>query len=199
HDAVAGEPVGPFVNEAVVADAQAVAEDRARPRKLVGRALDLEDRVQIGVAHRAQARAVRADDGGAHAPASTMRRARHRSSHARRLSAGLRSRSAGWNVTTSGGPRSGWRWPRRRASGTSVLSRLWAAWRPSATISRGRSSAIWRTRYGSHAATSCGCGSRLPGGRDLSTLAMYTSARLRPSASIIALSSCPARPTNGSP
>jgi hypothetical protein len=32
-------------------------------------------------------------------------RAKHRSSQARRLSAGLRSRYAGWNVATNGVPR----------------------------------------------------------------------------------------------
>ncbi len=49
-------------------------------------------------------------------------------------------------------------------------------------------------------ATSSGVGSRLPGGRHLSTLAMYTVSRGRARcARSIELSSWPARPTNGSP
>ena len=44
-----------------------------------------------------------------------------------------------------------------------------------------------------------GFGSRLFGGRHFRMFAMKTSSRANPSARIIALSSCPARPTNGSP
>src|SRR3569623_2457298 len=59
--------------------------------------------------------------------------------------------------------------------------------------------AIWRWRYGSQLAASSGFGSRLPGGRHLTILAMYTCSRLRPTASSMLLSSLPARHTKGSP
>ena len=44
-----------------------------------------------------------------------------------------------------------------------------------------------------------GPGSRLPGGRHFKTFAMYTCSRGNPMASSMELSSCPARPTKGSP
>ena len=89
--------------------------------------------------------------------------------------------------------------PRSRASGASVASRFCAAMRPTASMIFGLSSAIWFDRYGRQRDTSSGFGSRLPGGRHLRMLAMNTVSRGRPMASSIALSSWPARPTNGSP
>ena len=69
-----------------------------------------------------------------------------------------------------------------------------------ARISRGRISSICRCRWGEHCATSAGSGLRLPGGRHLSTLAIYTLApRARLIAASIASSSLPACPTKGSP
>ena len=70
---------------------------------------------------------------------------------------------------------------------------------PSATITAGRMDSTWRNRNGSHAATSAGAGFRFSGGRHLITLAMYTSSRLNPIASIIFVRSWPARPTKGMP
>ena len=55
-------------------------------------------------------------------------------------------------------------------------------------------SASCRSSHGAHASISSGCGSRLPGGRHFTTLAMYTSSRVRPMPSISCVSSLPARP-----
>ena len=79
-------------------------------------------------------------------------------------------------------------------SSSSLVAKL-----PSVTITRGRISASWRSSHGAHASISSGCGSRLPGGRHFTTFAMYTSARVSPMPSMSWVSSCPARPTNGSP
>ena len=79
-------------------------------------------------------------------------------------------------------------------SSSSLVAKL-----PSVTMTRGRISASWRSSHGAHASISSGCGSRLPGGRHFTTLAMYTSSRVRPMPSMSWVSSCPARPTNGSP
>ena len=79
-------------------------------------------------------------------------------------------------------------------SSSSLVAKL-----PSVTITRGRISSSWRSSHGAHASISSGCGSRLPGGRHFTTLAMYTSARVSPMPSISCVSSWPARPTNGSP
>ena len=70
---------------------------------------------------------------------------------------------------------------------------------PSVAITRGSIRSIWRSRYGQQASISSGCGSRLPGGRDLRMLAMNTSSRFIPISSSSLFSSCPARPTNGRP
>ena len=70
---------------------------------------------------------------------------------------------------------------------------------PRVAITRGSISSIWRSRYGQQASISSGCGSRLPGGRDLRMLAMKTSSRRSPISPSSWVSSCPARPTNGSP
>jgi hypothetical protein len=43
---------------------------------------------------------------------------------------------------------------------------------PSVATTVGSISSIWRKRCDSHASISSGCGSRLPGGRHLSTFAM---------------------------
>src|SRR5439155_6410227 len=71
--------------------------------------------------------------------------------------------------------------------------------RPRHRIMRGLMSEICFQRYGSHASTSSGFGSRLFGGRDFRMFAIYTSSRLKSIAASILLRSCPARPTNGSP
>src|SRR4051794_40002100 len=73
------------------------------------------------------------------------------------------------------------------------------AWLPSVAITFGLISSTWRKRYGSHASFSSGTGSRLPGGRHLSTLQTKTSARVRPIPARSLSSSFPAWPTNGSP
>ena len=51
---------------------------------------------------------------------------------------------------------------------------------PSVQITVGWISSTWRSRYSWQFSISTGCGSRLPGGRHLSTLAMNTSARAQP-------------------
>src|SRR6185295_3218323 len=86
------------------------------------------------------------------------------SSQVGRLSAGLRSRAAGWYVTMVGTPSTLNQRPRIRPIGSSLPSSVWAAIRPSATITRGWISSIWRSRYPRQAITSSPCGSRLPGG-----------------------------------
>ena len=58
------------------------------------------------------------------------------------------------------------------AKDSSVPSRFWAAIRPTASISRGRTSSIWRAGTAGRRRPPPGCGSRLFGGRLLSTLAM---------------------------
>src|SRR4051812_21975378 len=73
------------------------------------------------------------------------------------------------------------------------------AWLPSVAITFGRISSTWRKRYGSQASFSSGTGSRLPGGRHLSTLQTNTSARVSPMPASSPSSSFPAWPTNGTP
>src|SRR5436305_1099243 len=73
------------------------------------------------------------------------------------------------------------------------------AWLPSVAITFGRISSTWRKRYGSHASFSSGTGSRLPGGRHLSTLQTNTCERSRPIPARSLSSSFPAWPTNGTP
>ena len=53
-------------------------------------------------------------------------------------------------------------------------------YRPSVTTTAGSSTSSWRRRYGAQAAISSGCGSRLSGGRHLTTLVMNTSSRPQP-------------------
>src|SRR4051812_24996586 len=60
-------------------------------------------------------------------------------------------------------------------------------------------SSIWRKRCGSHDSISSCCGSRLPGGRHLSTFATYTSSRRRSTPASNPSSSFPAWPTKGTP
>ena len=45
-------------------------------------------------------------------------------------------------------------------------------WRGPNSIARGRMISIWRSKYGVHVATSSGIGTRLPGGRHFTMLAM---------------------------
>src|SRR5881275_2190179 len=73
------------------------------------------------------------------------------------------------------------------------------AWLPRVATTFGRISSTWRKRYGSHVSFSSGTGSRLPGGRHLSTLQTKTSARVRPIPASSLSSSFPAWPTNGTP
>src|SRR5256885_3881370 len=70
---------------------------------------------------------------------------------------------------------------------------------PSVATTRGWISSICRQRCASHASISSGIGSRFPGGRHLSTLATYTSARVSPIPDSSWSSSLPAAPTNGTP
>ena len=62
--------------------------------------------------------------------------------------------------------------PRCLPMGVASRSRVWTANRPSATTTRGRIAAICALRNGSQAAISSGSGSRFPGGRHFTTLAM---------------------------
>ena len=62
--------------------------------------------------------------------------------------------------------------PRSRLMGVASRSRVCTAKRPSATITLGRMAAIWALRKGSQDSISSGSGSRLPGGRHFTTLAM---------------------------
>jgi hypothetical protein len=52
--------------------------------------------------------------------------------------------------------------------------------RPSVTTTAGSSASSCRRRYGAQAAISSGCGSRLSGGRHLTTFVMKTSSRRQP-------------------
>src|SRR5256885_6838670 len=70
---------------------------------------------------------------------------------------------------------------------------------PSVATTRGWISSICLQRCASHASISSGIGSRFPGGRHLSTLATYTSARVSPIPDSSWSSSLPAAPTNGTP
>src|SRR3989338_9526340 len=60
--------------------------------------------------------------------------------------------------------------PRKLASVASLPSSAFEATLPSATISLGWMSSIWRCRYGRHCAISSAAGARLPGGRHLTML-----------------------------
>ena len=71
--------------------------------------------------------------------------------------------------------------------------------RPSVTTTAGSRTSSCRRRYGAQAAISSGCGSRLSGGRHLTTLVMKTSSRRQPIDASSLTSRSPARPTNGRP
>ena len=71
--------------------------------------------------------------------------------------------------------------------------------RPRVTISSGSTIAIWRSRKGVQAAISSGWGSRFPGGRHLTTLAMWTVSRESPAAPSNWSRKRPAGPTKGTP
>ena len=70
---------------------------------------------------------------------------------------------------------------------------------PSVQITRGWISSICRNRWPCRPRSPAGAGSRLPGGRHLSTLAMKHCSRVSPISSSSWSSSLPARPTNGLP
>ena len=82
-----------------------------------------------------------------------------------------------------------------RAPGLNVPSE----WRPRVTTTAGSRISSCRVRYGAQAAISSGSGSRLPGGRHLTTLVMKTSSRFQPIGRSRSLSRVPAAPTNGRP
>ena len=115
-----------------------------------------------------------------------------------RLIAGFLSPAAGWY---SGN--------RIRSSHSSILPwsseilpfglNLSMETRPSVTTIFGSISSIWRSKYGRHAATSLGSGSRLSGGRHFTTLVMNTSSRVSGIAASSSSSNLPERPTNGRP
>ena len=71
--------------------------------------------------------------------------------------------------------------------------------RPSVTTSAGSRTSSCRRRNGAQAAISSGCGSRLSGGRHLTTFVMKTSSRRQPIEPSSFTSRSPARPTNGRP
>ena len=71
--------------------------------------------------------------------------------------------------------------------------------RPSVTTTAGSRTSSWRRRYGAQAAISSGCGSRLSGGRHLTTFVMNTSSRRQPIEASSLTSRSPARPMNGRP
>ena len=71
--------------------------------------------------------------------------------------------------------------------------------RPRVTTTDGSRASSWRRRNGAQAAISSGSGSRLSGGRHLTTLVMNTSSRVQPMWPSSRSSRPPARPTNGRP
>ncbi len=91
HDAVTDHRIGLGQRPAAVTDAQAVDEDAQRPGVLIGTLFNRNDLRQIVFTHRPQARgqSLRLR---LHSSSAWIRRANSRSCHARRFSAGLRSR-----------------------------------------------------------------------------------------------------------
>jgi hypothetical protein len=57
--------------------------------------------------------------------------------------------------------------PRNLPIGSVLCSADCTAKRPMSKMTLGCTSATWRARYGAQAASSCGCGLRLPAGRHL--------------------------------
>ena len=96
-DAVADDAIARLIHLADVTESETVAQDTFGPRKLVGDALDRQDRGHVRLLHVAQVRK-RVAQHRAHgvAVSAMMLRARRRSSHALRLSDGVRNRYAGW-------------------------------------------------------------------------------------------------------
>src|SRR3954464_11791503 len=113
-------------------------------------------------------------------------------------SLGFRSAAAGWNIGNSVRPSRSMTFPCACVIFTSGANRT-SAWRPSGTISFGSITPSCAPRHGRWWATSSAFGSRLPGGRALTTFVMNTSARSRPASSSRRSSSLPAPPTNGRP
>src|SRR3954454_17973855 len=113
-------------------------------------------------------------------------------------SCGLRSAAAGWNIGNSVRPSRSMTLPCACVIFTSGAKRV-SAWRPSGTSSRGATISSWASSHGRWWATSSAFGSRLPGGRALTTFVMNTSARSRPASARSLSSSLPALPTNGRP
>ena len=70
---------------------------------------------------------------------------------------------------------------------------------PSVATTRGSISSTWRNRYGSQDSISIGCGSRLPGGRHLSTLQIHTSLRSIPIPASSSVRSPPGAPDEREP
>src|SRR3954470_18984916 len=113
-------------------------------------------------------------------------------------SCGLRSAAAGWNIGNSVRPSRSSTRPCACVIFASGAKRV-SAWRPRGTSSFGRMTSSCASSHGRWWATSSAFGSRLPGGRALTTFVMKTSPRSRPASSSRRSSSLPAPPTNGRP
>src|SRR5690554_4577763 len=109
HDAVAGDDAIDLQCNAVVARKETIAKDAEAPRVIVGRAFDLGDGFEVGRLHHPDM--VPLLDGDAHRlpPASwpsgsacSMGNSMQRSCQLFAFASGVRSRYAGWYVTTSG-------------------------------------------------------------------------------------------------
>src|SRR3989442_348913 len=133
---------------------------------------------------------------------SYSRRASLRSSQAMRLYSGpgLRRRNAGWNVGIRTASPNGWMRPRSLPIASFVRSSACVATLPSERITLGWITLSLSARNGAQAASSSASGLRLPGGRHKTALVIKASvSRERFTDASIFVSSCPARPTNGSP
>ena len=109
------------------------------------------------------------------APASWLGHRRPGSSLGAGCAAPRRGGTSGSSVRPSRWTTRPWTSPMTRSGAKRV-----SAWRPSGTSSRGRMTSSWASRHGRWWATSSARGSRLPGGRALTTLVMKTSARAQP-------------------
>src|SRR5262252_10472341 len=104
HDSVAGHVLANVEHEAVIPREQAVAKNAEAPGKRVRRTLYSRDRLQVGRLHEPDLGA--GFDGGAHARFCKSSLTMHKSVQAVAFCNGLRSKYAGWYVTTSGVPSS---------------------------------------------------------------------------------------------
>src|SRR5262249_9790076 len=106
----------------------------------------------------------------------------------------LRNTAEGWNVGIKTlDCRNGNSRPRSFVMPSLVSSSSLVAKFPRVTTTAGSMKPSWPSRSGRHASISSGSGSRLPGGRHLTTFAMYTSSRRRPMSPIRPVRRRPAR------